>query len=276
MKLRTRLIVAVASISFLGLVAIFGLYRESIMTVIQHGAIKLRITPYSSLLAVLLIVIVSIPPMIGFVSSVTLTGFVYGFPGGIIPATTGAMIGSSLAFWIIRRYPLARFVHLSPAKQATYKALEEAIEQGGLRIMILLRLCPLPWPLVTLLFSMIPNSRWSDFLIATGVGMIKVTLEVWIGSQLANLSDPNLPPSAHRVALGMMCGGFVLLLAIGFWLYRLTMAKVRQLADREIPENINETQQLLIYKQPDLEALETLETLGSPLYKNDTKIQLNS
>ncbi|KAI9025964.1 hypothetical protein CLU79DRAFT_886098 [Phycomyces nitens] len=268
MKLRTRMIVALAGVGFMGLATIFGFYRTPIMAAIQNGAVKLRITPYSSLLAVLLIIIVSIPPMIGFVSMVTLTGFVYGFPGGVLPATTGAMIGSSLAFFIIRRYPLARFIHLSPSRQITYKALEEAIAQGGLRIMIPLRLSPLPWPLVTLLFSMIPNSRWSDFLIATSVGMIKVMLEVWIGSQLANLSDPNLPPSAHRVALGMMCGGFVLLIAIGFWLYRLTMAKAGQLADRGIPENIDETQQLLIYKQTDLEAADP------NVNKNDTKIQL--
>ncbi|KAI7870780.1 hypothetical protein BDF14DRAFT_1879028 [Spinellus fusiger] len=224
MKLRTRVI--------------------AIAVLIHNVALQLRTTPYSACLVSGLLAIQSIPPVVGFTFTVALSGFVYGFPGGVFPAISGAMMGSSLAFWILRRYSVSRWIRLSPSKQATFQALEEAIAQGGLRIMILLRLCPLPWPLVNLLFSVGKDTQWSHFLIATCFGMVRIVLEVWIGSQLATLADPELPPSAYRVALSMMGCGILLLISVSVWLYRLTMARANAMTAKKTSDLQNEKELL--------------------------------
>jgi hypothetical protein len=42
--------------------------------------------------------ICGIPPIFGFISAVTMTGFIYGFPNGCIPATIGAFLSSIISF----------------------------------------------------------------------------------------------------------------------------------------------------------------------------------
>lgn len=105
-----------------------------LLTVIQTVAIELRTTPYSSILLSCLIIFTSIPPLIGFTFSTTITGFIYGFLGGIFPAVSGAFLGAMVAFALIRKYNFARFIKFSPSKQEKYMAIQEAIEQGGFKV----------------------------------------------------------------------------------------------------------------------------------------------
>ena len=102
--------------------------------VIQTVAVQLRTKSYSSILLSCLIVVTSIPPVLGFTFATTLTGFIYGFPDGIVPAVTGAFFGAMIAFTLIRKYNFARFIKLSPSKQEKYLAIQEAIEQGGFKV----------------------------------------------------------------------------------------------------------------------------------------------
>lgn len=101
---------------------------------IQSVAVELRTQPYSSLLLTLLIIITSVPPMIGFTFASTLTGFIYGCPGGILPAQVGAFVGAMIAYGLIKKYNFNRFIKLSPSKQEKYTAIQEAIEQGGFKV----------------------------------------------------------------------------------------------------------------------------------------------
>lgn len=74
--------------------------------------------------------------MLGFTFATTLTGFIYGFPSGIMPAVCGAFIGAMVAFALIRKYNFARFIKFSASKQEKYVAIQEAIEQGGFKVRI--------------------------------------------------------------------------------------------------------------------------------------------
>lgn len=72
--------------------------------------------------------------MIGFTFASTLTGFIYGCPGGILPAQVGAFVGAMIAYGLIKKYNFNRFIKLSPSKQEKYTAIQEAIEQGGFKV----------------------------------------------------------------------------------------------------------------------------------------------
>lgn len=92
--------------------------------------------------------------------------------------------------------------------------------------MILIRLSPIPWPITNMMLSILPTITTKQYILSALVSSFKVMLEVWIGSQLADISNPDLPPSAHRVAMMMMGCGVFILVAVALWLYRLTMQKV--------------------------------------------------
>lgn len=118
----------------------------------------MRTTPFSWVIMVGLLTILSIPPLIGFTFAATLTGFIYGVPFGfpiaitgkgnlavhlqkvilahshILSLSPGAFMGSMICCNLIRRYNFARFIKLSSSKQDKYHAIQEAIEQGGLRV----------------------------------------------------------------------------------------------------------------------------------------------
>lgn len=95
---------------------------------------------------------------------------------------------------------------------------------------MLIRLSPIPWPIQNMLLSILPTISTQQFVLASFLSSFKVSVEVWIGSQLADISNPNLPPSAHRIAMMVMGVSVFILVAVAWWLYRLTMQKVDEIA----------------------------------------------
>ncbi|KAI8366583.1 hypothetical protein BD560DRAFT_400753 [Blakeslea trispora] len=248
-----------AVIFFISSLYLFLKHRSVIRELIQETALELRTRPYSSLLLSCLIAITSIPPLIGFTFITTLTGFIYGFPGGVLPAVCGAFIGANIAFGLIRRYNFQRWMRLSRSKQEKFVAIQEAIEQGGFKMLMLIRLSPIPWPITNMMLSLLPTITLDRFVLSTAISSFKVCLEVWVGSQLADLSNPNLPASTHRITMITMgCSVFILVI-VAWWLYRLTMQKV---------EEIQKSSSLAMYKENHEEVLMTcFDVTQSPLKK---------
>lgn len=100
--------------------------------------------------------------------------------------------------------------------------------------MILIRLSPIPWPITNMLLSIISTVSTRHYMLAASLASIKVSLDVWIGSQLADLSNPDLPPSAHRIAMITMGCSVLIFVCVAWWLYRLTMEKVKEMSNRRM------------------------------------------
>ncbi|KAI8138332.1 hypothetical protein BJV82DRAFT_631897 [Fennellomyces sp. T-0311] len=231
MRFRKRLIAVVLLIIALG--AVYQWYREPLMEFVQSVAIKLRASPWGMFVLAACVMATSIPPLLGFTFASTLCGFVYGFPAGIAPAVIGAWLGSMVCFGLIRHFNFARFIRLSPDKQLKYQAIQEAIQEGGFGMLVLIRITPIPWEVTNTVLSMLPTLSTRKYMLSSFLASWKVALEVWFGSQLASLSDPDLPPSAHRVTLITLAIGFLILVALAVWLHRVTMQKVRAMQAKD-------------------------------------------
>lgn len=109
-----------------------------------------------------------------------------------------------------------------------YQAMQDAITQGGFKMILLIRICPLPWQLTNLILSLVPTVTWKSYIISALISCFKFNLDIWVGSQLANLSDPDLPPETHRITLVYMSFGVVILILSGLWIYKLTMLKIKE------------------------------------------------
>ena len=99
---------------------------------------------------------------------------VFGFPLGLVGALTGVALGAAGGFclsrWFLRKEVSAHF-----RKHATFRAIDLAIEKEGWKIVILLRLCPIPFGLANYLYGL-TAVRFRPYLIATMLGGLPSTL----------------------------------------------------------------------------------------------------
>ncbi|CEP18995.1 hypothetical protein [Parasitella parasitica] len=169
------------------------------------------------------------PPMLGHAFLITMCGYVFGFPRGCLPAACGTFLGGMLTFTLVRKLKVGRFARImSIRKQETFDAMSMAISQGGFRIAFLIRICPLPWQISSSILSLCDAVSFKTYGLAAFLASFKTGVEVWIGSQLATLTDGTLPPEAHKVALITMGVGMTILVVVALWLYRLTMKQVQE------------------------------------------------
>ncbi|KAI9253538.1 hypothetical protein BDA99DRAFT_563112 [Phascolomyces articulosus] len=230
MRFRKRLLLLV--VLAIAAIAVYKVYRDPLMEFIQKVAIELRAKPViGSFILSILVMATSVPPLLGFTFASSLCGFVYGFPGGIIPAVIGAFLGSMVCFGLIRHFNFARFIRLSPDKQLKYQAIQESIQESGFGMIVLIRITPIPWEVTNTVLSMLPSLSAKQYTLSAFLASWKVALEVWFGSQLASLSDPDLPPSAHRVTLITLGVGVLIILALVVYLHRVTTRKIQQMQE---------------------------------------------
>ncbi|OBZ81916.1 Golgi apparatus membrane protein tvp38 [Choanephora cucurbitarum] len=217
-------------VAFTGLTTyLFVKHREALLQSAQHAALRIKSMRYGIVLMGILPAITSIPPIFGFTLSVTLNGFIYGFPLGCIPATIGSFVGSVLTLILVRQSRLLSWLKLSESRQEKFEAIEAAIGQAGFKMLLLVRICPIPWQLSNLFLSLCQDTvSWQQYTLAAFIASFKYNWEVWVGSQLADLSNPDLPPTTHRITLITMAIGLAVLAGVFFWLYRATMQKLNE------------------------------------------------
>lgn len=96
-------------------------------------------------------------------------------------------------------------------------------------MIILLRICPIPWQFTNMFLSLLPTVSTKDYIITGLICSWKVSMEVWAGSQISNLSDTNLPSSTRRLTLITLLFGLIVFAGLIHWIYQLTIQKMNKL-----------------------------------------------
>ncbi|KAG0214348.1 hypothetical protein BGX28_002165 [Mortierella sp. GBA30] len=125
------------------------------------------------------------PPLVGYSSLVTMSGYVYGFGFGLFIAYTSALLGSVACFYLCRRWFKVQ-VRAMLAKKQSLKSVVKAVEKRGFKLMILIRLAPYPFNVMNALLSA-THIPLSTFTLATALSLTKLALHVYIGSTLSSL-----------------------------------------------------------------------------------------
>ncbi|RUS18145.1 hypothetical protein BC938DRAFT_476057, partial [Jimgerdemannia flammicorona] len=133
---------------------------------------------------------------------------------------------------VVRIFKWTKYVERFTKSDDRYLAMEEAVEEGGFGIILLIRLSPIPFSIQNAFFAIIPKVKFWQFGLATLLAVWKLVVDVWIGSTLANLADPKLDPTARAVSYAYIGGGVLFLAVAMWWIYRVTMRKVRAMALR--------------------------------------------
>ena len=128
------------------------------------------------------------PPIVGYAFSVTLAGFVYGFPHGWFIIASATILGSTSAFLLCRNF-LKSFAKRMVATDKRFAALSLTLKHDGVKLLCMIRLCPLPYSISNGAMSTFPTVTPGAFMLATACATPKLLIQVWIGDRLSILAE---------------------------------------------------------------------------------------
>ena len=213
---------------------LFLVYNEKIFGSLLPVAKKWRDIPAGWLILWVLIFVVSFPPLIGYSSLLTIAGFVYGFPNGWFIAATATVAGSTASF-ILSRSLLKNLVHRLVANDKRFAALALTLKHDGLKLLVMIRMCPLPYSLSNGAVATFPTVHWASYGLATAIVSPKLMLHIFIGSQLEKIAESGgkMDPKTKAISYLSIAIGAIAGVVTGWFMYRKTKQRAAQLEAEE-------------------------------------------
>ena len=232
---------------------LFLVYNETIFKkVLLPVAQKWRDITGGWLILWALIFAVSFPPLLGYSSLLTIAGFVYGFPNGYVHSCTTllkqhlichswfiaatATIAGSTASFLLSRSVLKNMVHRLIANDTRFAALSLTLKHDGLKLLVMIRMCPLPYSLSNGAVATIPTIHWASYALATAIVSPKLMLHIFIGSQLEKIAatpDGKMDTRTKILSYASIAIGAVAGVATGYFMYSKTKQRAAQLEAEE-------------------------------------------
>ncbi|KAL5488033.1 hypothetical protein ACEPAI_6141 [Sanghuangporus weigelae] len=209
---------------------------------------------------VVMMLIISFPPLTFYWTVVSLCGFTYGLGKGLVLAAPAAIIGSTIVF-IVLRLSFRSTLRNWTEKNEKWQALETVMRKKGLPLIILIRVSPFPpWSYSNACFASVEAVSLWQFLVANIFLLPKIFLVVFSGSRVAKLADGEQRNKMDTAAMVLNIVLIVISIGLGILAgvitYRLLQKQIQKL--RESPDLDDELA---------AEALEAAEE-GAPLLQN--------
>ncbi|KAL2072516.1 hypothetical protein VTL71DRAFT_11859 [Oculimacula yallundae] len=209
---------------------LFLVYNERIFGYLAPAAKKWHDVRGGWTILWLLTFISSFPPLIGYSTTITIAGFVYGFPNGWFIVASATVAGSTAAF-LASRTVLSKYVHKLVGQDKRFEALALTLKHDGIKILCMIRLCPLPYSLSNAAISTFPTVHPLSFALATAITSPKLLIHVFIGSRLASIAENGgkMDGKTKAINYASIAFGAILGATVGFIIYQRTMARAKEL-----------------------------------------------
>ncbi|KAI9141031.1 snare associated Golgi protein-domain-containing protein, partial [Paraphysoderma sedebokerense] len=125
------------------------------------------------------------PPVFIYAIFAIMGGFVYGFPFGFLLVVTASTLGSITCFMLSRSLLRDHFNRLASRYTFLLRA-NQVIDKKGFWILLIVRLGPYPFSIVSVLAAQTSISTWK-FALATFLSTPRFLAFVYIGSTLTSL-----------------------------------------------------------------------------------------
>lgn len=126
-------------------------------------------------------------------------------------------------------------VHRLIANDTRFAALSLTLKHDGLKLLVMIRMCPLPYSLSNGAVATFPTVHWASFALATAIVSPKLMLHIFIGAQLEKIAE-----SGGKMDLGTKALSYVSIaiggiagVATGWFMYRKTKQRAAQLEAEE-------------------------------------------
>ncbi|KAI3328396.1 tlg2-vesicle protein of [Ustulina deusta] len=212
---------------------LFLVFSHRIFAALHPVAEGWRNLPGGWALLFLLSAATAFPPLIGYSTTVTVAGFIFGFPRGWFIVAAATVVGSTASF-LASRTVLSGYVQRLVGEDRRFVALGHVLRHDGLLVLAAIRLCPLPFSLSNGFLATIPSVSPGNFALATALSTPKLLIHVFIGDRLAQLTENDDMPLGTRIVnyLGILFG-LVVGVTVGWFVYQRTMRRAKELAVEE-------------------------------------------
>lgn len=224
-----RALLVIAALCGLTLGILLLVFHAPMLHWLVETSNELRAKHRTAFVLVLLLFVVSFPPLIGFSFLSTSTGLIYGvsFEGWVILAF-GTISGSIAAFALFKtllRSKAERLVHSSPRFEAFAAILQE---NHSYWILALVRLCPLPYSITNGAVAAVHGLSIRNFAIAQFITTPKLFIYLFVGSRIKRMGESNSTGSKLFDLASIVITG--LIVTFTAWvLYFKTKSKYAQL-----------------------------------------------
>ena len=228
-----KIAVVIAALISFTLGILFLVFSERIFGYLAPAAEKWRDIRGGWTILWALTFVSAFPPLIGYSSTVTISGFVYGFPNGWFIVSTATVAGSLCSF-LASRTILSSYVHRLVGQDKRFEALALTLKHDGLKILCMIRFCPLPYSLSNAAMSTFPTVHPLSFALATAIASPKLLIHVFIGSRMGKLAEGGMDASTKAINYVSIFVGGVLGVAVGYIIYQRTIARAKELEIEEL------------------------------------------
>ncbi|OQE42986.1 hypothetical protein PENCOP_c003G02158 [Penicillium coprophilum] len=177
---------------------------------------------------------VSFPPLVGWSTFGTVAGFIFGIWKGWLIYASATILGSTVSFYVSRTI-LSGFVNRLMERDTRFAALALTLKYDGLKLLCMIRLCPLPYSICNGAVSTFPTVQPLMYGLATAIISPKLLVPAFIGSRIRLLSEKGEEMSAGSKAVNIC--SIILTISIGiftgWYIYQRTLARAAELEAQE-------------------------------------------
>ncbi|KAG0651157.1 Golgi apparatus membrane tvp38 [Hyphodiscus hymeniophilus] len=228
-----KILVIIAGLVSFTFGILFLVYSERIFGYLAPAAEKWRDIRGGWMILWALTFVSAFPPLIGYSTTITISGFVYGFPNGWFIVSTATVVGSLCSF-LASRTILSSYVNRLVGQDKRFEALALTLKHDGLKILCMIRFCPLPYSLSNAAMSTFPTVHPLSFALATLISSPKLLIHVFIGSRMGKLAEGGMDASTKAINYASIIIGGVLGVAVGYIIYQRTIARAKELEVEEL------------------------------------------
>jgi uncharacterized membrane protein YdjX (TVP38/TMEM64 family) len=234
MNLLQRILTCIGLVALNVLAILFLVFNERIFGWLEPLAERWKHTTGGWTILWAIVFLCAFPPVIGYSTAGTTAGFVYGVWEGWLILATATVAGSFCSF-VVSRSVLRKWVERMTANDKRFAAFSLILKHDGLKLLAMIRLCPLPYSLSNGAMSTFPSVSPYSYALATALITPKLLVHVFIGSRLAVIARTHEKMSMGDRAInyGSIAVGAIVGTGTGFYIYRQTMARAKELEAEE-------------------------------------------
>ncbi|KAL8774725.1 MAG: hypothetical protein Q9209_000664 [Squamulea sp. 1 TL-2023] len=227
-------LITVAGIVTFVITVLFFVFHQKFFTWLEPTAVKWKNLRGGWCILWAMTFMTAFPPLVGYSTCFTLAGFIYGLPEGWLIIATANIAGSTCSF-ITSRTIFSDFVRRLVAQDKRFEAFSSVLKHDGLKLLIMIRLCPLPYSLSNGAISTFPTVTPRMFALATAAATPRLIIPIFIGTRLAAIARSGEKMDATSKAINWISiiGGLIFGIVTGWLIYKKTTERAQQLESTE-------------------------------------------
>lgn len=206
-------------------------FHHTLVDDLRPASEKVRHLSWGWIIPVLILFVLSFPPLFGAEIIAVLCGIVYGVWIGFGIVALGTLLGEVGNFYVFR-YMLQSTATKAERKNMTYACLAEIIRNGGFLVALLARLSAIPGHLTTAVFSTVGMKFWV-FLLAAILSLPKHLSVVYLGVALDSQGQDKHHSGSKGIQIAVILGVTAITIVIALYLWK-KMDQVKPQVQRDM------------------------------------------